>query len=207
MAADQVVAAAVAKERVDGPKMGMWLFLATEAILFGGLFLLYAGYRSHFGPEFELGSEELNLVLGTTNTLVLITSSLTVALAILGWREDRKRLFHVLLGATLLLAATFLVIKGFEWAEKFVHGMYPDAPHLLELPRGETLFFGLYFTMTGLHALHVIIGMGVLSVLLVRSIRGKLPAERTALVENTGLYWHLVDIIWIFLFPLFYLVG
>jgi len=204
MAADHAVPA---ETRLEGSKFGMWLFLATEIILFGGLFLLYVGYRSHYPAEFELGSEELNLTLGTINTVVLITSSLFVALSILARRDSRKRLSDLMLSLTILLGLAFLAIKGFEWTEKFVHGLYPDAPHLLELPRGETLYIGLYFTMTGLHAVHVIVGIGVLLVLLIRSLRGNLPQERIALFENSGLYWHLVDIIWIFLFPLFYLIG
>ena len=111
------------------------------------------------------------------------------------------------LGATIALGAAFLVVKGFEWAAKFEHGLYPRAEVLLGKPPGEILYFGLYFTMTGLHALHVIIGMGVLAVMLSFVARGKATQEKSAALENAGLYWHLVDIIWIFLFPLFYLIS
>ncbi len=187
-------------------KVGMWLFLCTEVLLFGGLFLLYSAYRYHHPQEFHEASLELNRVFGTLNTAVLITSSLSVALAIHALGENRRRATLAFLGITLALGATFLVVKGFEWGEKFAHGLYPSAPFLLSQPKGKILYFGLYFMMTGLHALHVLVGLGILSIFLALVVKGRISAERPVLLENAGLYWHLVDIIWIFLFPLFYLI-
>ncbi len=145
---------------------------------------------------------------GTLNTAVLLTSSLTAVLAIYSLQErGDKRRSAWFLGATIALGGVFLVVKAFEWAAKFEHGLYPRAAELLKHPPGEILYFGLYFTMTGLHALHVIIGMTVLSVVLSWVVKGSVNQKRSAILENAGLYWHLVDIIWIFLFPLFYLIS
>jgi cytochrome c oxidase subunit 3 len=207
MSVQSDVTESATEARVDGSKLGMWLFLATELILFGGLFILYASYRFEYPALFQTGSNELNLTLGTINTVVLITSSLFVALSILALEKERVRLSRLFLALTIFMGLAFMVIKGFEWGEKFRHGLYPNAEHLLSMEEGEILFFGLYYTMTGLHALHVLIGVGVLSGLLLFHFRGTLTRDRIALLENGGLYWHLVDIIWIFLFPLFYLIG
>jgi len=189
-----------------GGRLGMWLFLCTEILLFGGLFLLYAVYRFKHSAEFHQASLELNRFHGTLNTAVLISSSLTVALAIHSLAEGRLRRTSLFLGVTLLGGLAFLVVKGFEWGEKFAHGLYPGSPELLAGPKGEVLYFGLYFMMTGLHALHVLVGLGVLAVVLALLLRGRVSRERPILLENAGLYWHLVDVIWIFLFPLFYLI-
>ena len=190
----------------SGGKLGMWLFICTEVLLFGGLFLLYSAYRYHHPQEFHEASLELNRFFGTLNTSVLITSSLSVVLAVHALGENRKARTLALLAVTLALGAAFLVIKGFEWGEKFAHGLYPNSPVLLAQAKGKVLYFGLYFMMTGLHALHVLVGMGLLSAFLALVARGRISAERPILLENAGLYWHLVDVIWIFLFPLFYLI-
>jgi cytochrome c oxidase subunit III len=191
-----------------GSRIGMWLFLLSEILIFGGLFLLYAVYRAKHPVDFHAASRELSRFDGTLNTAVLLTSSLTAVLAIFSLQElGKARKAAWFLGATISLGAVFLVVKGFEWAAKFEHGLYPRAAELMKRPPGEILYFGLYFTMTGLHALHVIIGMGILSVMLARVIRGSVTREKSAALENAGLYWHLVDIIWIFLFPLFYLIS
>ena len=184
------------RERSVGSRIGMWLFL------------LYAVYRAKHPADFHAASLELSRFDGTLNTAILLTSSLTAVLAIFSIQElGRARRAALFLGATIALGAAFLVVKGFEWAAKFEHGLYPNAPVLLQRPSGEILYFGLYFTMTGLHALHVIIGMGVLAWMLTFVLRGKVTRDRSAGLENAGLYWHLVDIIWIFLFPLFYLIS
>jgi cytochrome c oxidase subunit III len=185
----------------------MWLFICTEILLFGGLFLLYSVYRYKHPADFHAASLDLSRFDGTLNTVVLITSSLTAALAVHELREGRPARTRLLIGATILLALTFLTVKGFEWAEKFGHGLYPSAPHLLSLPTGQILYFGLYFTMTGLHALHVIVGMGIFGYALRSMSKGRVGPERPILVENATLFWHLVDVIWIFLFPLFYLIS
>jgi cytochrome c oxidase subunit 3 len=193
------------RKKSDG-KLGMWLFISTEVMLFGGLFLLYSMYRYKHAQDFHNAALELSRFAGTMNTIVLITSSLFIALAVYFQkkRQDKKAGLFILL--TLLMAFTFLAVKAFEWGEKFEHGLYPGAAHLMSLPKGEILYFGLYFMMTGLHALHVIIGIGVLSFMLVFLKRGRF-GEGSVYLENSGLYWHLVDIIWIFLFPLFYLIS
>jgi cytochrome c oxidase subunit 3 len=191
---------------IPSGRVGIWLFICTEVLLFGGLFLLYSAYRFHHPQEFHEASLELNRFFGTLNTAVLITSSLSVALAIHALGENRKPRVLAFLGITLALGAAFLVVKGFEWGEKFTHGLYPNSPFLDSQAKGKILYFGLYFMMTGLHALHVLVGLGVLSTFLALVVKGRISTEKPVLLENAGLYWHLVDIIWIFLFPLFYLI-
>ncbi|MCX6135982.1 MAG: cytochrome c oxidase subunit 3 family protein [Ignavibacteriales bacterium] len=189
-----------------GIKLGMWLFLFTELILFGGLFLVYAVYRYLHPQEFHLAAQELDALVGTINTILLLTSSLTVAMSITAIREGRKWLSIALVLVTIILALAFLGNKYFEWAHKFEHGIYPRSPLLLEMPPGEILYFGLYFVMTGIHALHVIIGMVVLGFSVRFLWTGVITEHSYVRLEAGALYWHLVDIIWIFLFPLFYLL-
>jgi cytochrome c oxidase subunit III len=191
----------------DRGRIGMWLFICTEILLFGGLFLLYSVYRYKHQVDFHEASLDLSRFAGTLNTIILITSSLTAALAVHELGEGRPARARLLIVATILLALGFLTVKGFEWAEKFAHGLYPNAPHLLGLPQGQILYFGLYFTMTGLHAIHVIVGMGVFGFALREISKGRASERRPVLVENATLFWHLVDVIWIFLFPLFYLIS
>ncbi len=191
----------------QGAKLGMWLFLVTEMVLFGGLFVAYSYMRYRYPAEFHHGGQELNVALGVINTIVLLTSSLTVVLSIVAIQRAEKRATMALLYGTVGLGLTFLVIKGFEWAAKFQHGLYPNSAHLATLPPGEQVFFGLYFTMTGLHGLHVLVGICVLSVLARMVARGSIRQDRYIHLENGGLYWHLVDVIWIFLLPLFYLAA
>jgi cytochrome c oxidase subunit III len=190
-----------------GARLGMWLFLVTEMVLFGGLFIAYSYMRAKYPLEFHQAGEELNVTLGVINTVVLLTSSLTVVLSIVAIQRNEKTRSMALLTATLGLGTVFLVIKSFEWAAKFHHGLYPNAPHLATLPLGEQIFFGLYFTMTGLHGLHVIAGMSVLGWILWMMSKDLVRSDRYAHLENGGLYWHLVDVIWIFLLPLFYLAA
>jgi len=200
-------AAAAHVHRDDtGSKLGMWLFLFTELILFGGLFIVYAVYRFKYPAEFRLAATELNTLVGTVNTIILLTSSLTVALAITAIQKGKRDFSMLLVGMTIVLALAFLVNKYFEWSHKFELGIYPNSPELIKKPVGEVLYFGLYFVMTGLHALHVIIGMAVLGVMLGYIARKRITQTNFVRLEAGGLYWHLVDIIWIFLFPLFYLI-
>lgn len=191
----------------EGAKTGMWIFLFTELLLFGGLFLIYAVYRQMHGADFHMAAEELNVAMGVTNTVVLLTSSLTMVLAVGALQRGRTSRSLGFLAATLLLACVFLVIKYFEWSAKYHHGIFPGREHLHSLPQGEGLFFSLYFMMTGLHGIHVIIGMIVMLVVLAKIRGGRVTAERQGMLEYTGLYWHLVDLIWIFLLPLFYLTN
>jgi cytochrome c oxidase subunit 3 len=190
----------------SGARVGMWLFIATEILLFGGLFLLYSMYRLKNPAQFHSGSLELSRFFGTLNTCILITSSLTVALSIHNLLGNRKGRAVSYLLSTIGLAFGFLIVKAFEWTEKFHHGLYPNAHVLQSKPHGEILYFGLYYMMTGLHAVHVIVGICVLSVMLAWVVRGKVSVQRPVYLQNAGLYWHLVDLIWIFLFPLFYLI-
>jgi len=189
-----------------GAKMGMWLFLFTEVLLFGGMFLIYAVYRYQFPDQFRVAAMELNTGIGTLNTVILLTSSLTVALSIAAMQKKNKFLSILLLSITILFALMFMVNKYFEWSAKFSHGIYPGSEELLNRPDGQILFYGLYYVMTGLHGLHVIIGVIILIFMLVFIIRDKITFDNYVKLENSGLYWHLVDLIWIFLFPLFYLI-
>jgi cytochrome c oxidase subunit III len=189
-----------------GDKFGMWLFIFTELLLFGMLFVVYAVYRSMHPEAFRIAGEELDVVLGTVNTVLLLISSATVAMSITAIQKGNKKLSLQLLGVTLLIAVIFLVNKYFEWGAKFEYGFYPGSETLQELGFGTILFFGLYFFMTGVHALHILIGIGLFIYVMVQMKNDKIHQTDYIWLENTGLYWHLVDLIWIFLFPLFYLI-
>jgi cytochrome c oxidase subunit III len=191
----------------EASKIGMWLFIFTELLLFGVLFVIYAVYRYLNHDAFHLAAEELDTFIGTVNTVILLISSMTIAMAATALRKKNKMLTLALAGVTLVLGVVFLVNKYFEWGAKFEHGIFPGSEYLTEmLSQGEILFFGLYFIMTGLHALHIVIGLVLIAVVMWKINSGKVHSERAALLDNSGLYWHLVDIIWIFLFPLFYLI-
>lgn len=245
----------------EGAKIAMWMFLFTEILLFGGLFILYAVYRSIYPVDFHNAAVELNTALGAVNTLVLLTSSLTVALSIEALQRGKRRLSLSMLFMTIVFAGVFLVIKYFEWGAKFHHGLYPGAEELMTHSNGEIVFFNLYYAMTGLHGIHVLVGMGILAGVyyfiarkpvqseaidynLLRTlpadarlavvsgagkelgevvqldeamerveiritserVPSKMDPRNIAKLENSGLYWHIVDVIWIFLFPLFYLI-
>jgi len=189
-----------------GSRMGMWLFLFTELLLFGGLFFLYSVYRFVNQEQFHIAAKELNTLIGTFNTIILLTSSLTMALAIAAIQRNNKSLSVFFQTLTILLAFGFLVNKYFEWSIKFHHGIFPGSEVLLNKPKGEILFFGLYYVMTGLHGLHVIIGIVLIGVMTRLTIKNVINQDSYVKLEAAGLYWHLVDIIWIFLFPLFYLI-
>lgn len=189
-----------------GARMGMWLFLFTELLLFGGMFLLYSVYRFTNQAEFHLAAKELNTVIGTFNTIILLTSSLTMALSIAAIQKNNVNLSIFFQLVTVLLGLAFMVNKYFEWTAKFHHGIYPGSEELLVKSPGEILFFGLYYVMTGLHGLHVLIGMVIILFMTSFTIKGVITRDSYVKLESAGLYWHLVDIIWIFLFPLFYLI-
>jgi len=198
-----------AGQQRDTAAIGMWTFLASEVLFFGGLFTAYIVYRWSYPKAFAQGSRELDVVLGTLNTAVLITSSFTMALAVMGGRRGSRRMQVGCLLLTAALGLAFLGIKGFEYAHKFETGHVPGGhfawsgpdPHLVEM------FFLLYFIMTGVHALHMIVGVGVITVLARRAWRRPFTPGRHDPLEMAGLYWHFVDVIWIFLFPLLYLIG
>ncbi len=244
-----------------GAKIGMWLFLFTEMLLFGGLFILYAMYRVRYPYEFHLAAAELDVFLGTVNTLFLLTSSLTVVLAIEALQRGKRKLAIWMISITIAFGVGFMVNKFFEWSAKIHHGIYPGSEELMSHSGGEIVFYNLYYTMTGLHGLHVLIGMVIFGVMLYfiarrprqtevidynilkeyrgqahlalvnekgreigpvadldehaefvdikisyEAVPGKMDPRNLIKLENSGLYWHLVDVIWIFLFPLFYLI-
>jgi len=189
-----------------GSKLGMWLFIFTELLLFGGLFIVYAVYRNANQQAFHIAARQLDVTIGTINTVILLISSMTIAMSTTAIQEKNKKLTLALIGITLVLALVFLVNKYFEWSGKISHGLFPGSSVLEDLGQGDILFFGLYFFMTGLHALHIIVGMVVLGVGFMRVKNDRLSFDNYQLLENGGLYWHLVDLIWIFLFPLFYLI-
>jgi len=202
------IQAVQAEEHYDReiPKLGMWLFIFTELLFFGGLFLVYVVYRYQNPKAFHLAAEELDVAIGTINTIILLISSMTVAMSLTAVQKKQQKIGFGLVVVTTILGVVFLINKVFEWGTKFEHGLYPGSETLQSLGHGDTLFYGLYFAMTGLHALHIIIGIVLFIILLVKLYKRRINEERYALLENSGLYWHLVDIIWIFLFPLFYLV-
>ena len=187
-------------------KLGMWLFILSELLLFGGMFILYSAYRYKNPVDFHHASRELEVLLGTLNTVILLTSSLSMAVSISALQRGQRPLSMVLLVVTMALGLLFLVDKGFEWGTKIEHGIYPNSPALLARAKGEILFYGLYYVMTGLHGLHVLVGVCVLFGMLMLIAKDRINQRRFVPLENAGLYWHLVDIIWIFLYPLFYLI-
>ena len=196
-------------QQVEASTLGMWVFLATEVLFFGGLFVTYLVYRAAYPAAFAAASHELDILLGTINTGVLITSSLTMAMAVRSAQLGDRRLLMLFLVATMLLGSVFLGIKGVEYYEKFVehHVPGPGFQFEAEYARHARIFFSLYFMMTGLHAVHMIAGIGVLLVMLAFAWRGAISSTYYSPIEISGLYWHFVDIVWIFLFPLLYLIG
>jgi len=197
-----------ANQQLDSAKMGMWVFLVTEILFFGGLFAGYTIYRMLYPELFVQASIELDKVWGTVNTLVLIASSVTVALAIRSAQVGKPKRVITYLVTTIILAAVFMTIKYFEWEHKFSLGIYPGKFYSfdgIDNPKAH-IFFSFYYLMTGLHGIHVLVGMGLMVWLIIKTKKGEITSDYYNPVEITGLYWHLVDIIWIFLFPLFYLI-
>ena len=208
-----------AQQQKNAASLGMWLFLVTEIMFFGGMFCAYLIYRLTYFNAFAAGSQQLNIWMGGINTAVLIVSSVTVVLAVKAAEAGKRKLLVGYLVVTVLLGMTFLVIKGFEYAEKFEKHHVPgptfnftekfddNGKQIPVNPKEAELFFSLYFVMTGMHALHMIIGCGLFSTLAVLAWKGHYTANYFTPIENGGLYWHLVDIIWIYLFPLLYLIS
>ena len=196
-------------QQKEAATLGMWVFLVTEVLFFGGLFAAYSIYRGWYPDAFAAGSHTLDITLGTINTAVLITSSLTMALAVHAAQLGQRQLLMIFLVATMALGATFLGIKSVEYYHKFSEHHVPGATFQFEkeYARHAQIFFSLYFIMTGLHAVHMIIGIGIMLVMLWWSWNGTITEEYSSPIEISGLYWHFVDIVWIFLFPLLYLLG
>jgi len=208
-----------AQQQKNAASLGMWLFLVTEIMFFGGMFCAYLIYRLQHFNAFAAGSQQLSITMGAINTAVLIVSSVTVVLAVKAAESGKRKLLTGYLVVTVLLGMTFLVIKGFEYKEKFEKHHVPGATfsftdkfddngqQIPVNPKEAELFFSLYFAMTGMHALHMIIGCGLFGTLAVLSWKGHYTPNYFTPIENAGLYWHLVDIIWIYLFPLLYLIS
>jgi len=217
-------------QQVDATSFAMWLFLLTEVMFFGGLFTAYLIYRNWYYPAFVVGSHQLDIFWGTANTAVLITSSFTMAMGVWSAEMRRKGLLVFFLVMTFLLGLAFLGIKTIEYGEKIekhhvpgfhysvqsfvdsrsdkeVFEKYHDKSLPLDMARHTEVYFSLYFAMTGMHALHMIIGIAILAFMIVRARAGAYTTGHITFVENFGLYWHFVDIIWIFLFPLLYLIS
>ena len=208
------------EQQREAGTLGMWVFLVTEIMFFGGMFLAYTLYRSTYPAAFASASNHLSLPLGALNTGVLILSSFTMAMGVYSAQIGKRRNLIICLILTILLGLTFLVVKAFEYREKYVDNLIPgrlipwrpfdpSKVHLLPgaAPQNVEMFYWIYFAMTGMHAVHMVIGVGLLSVILYFAWRGRYGPEYHNPVEISGLYWHFVDIIWIFLFPLLYLLG
>lgn len=184
---------------------GMWVFLATEILFFGGLFVAYLVYRTTYPHEFATGSSHSDVLLGTLNTAILLTSSFTMALAVEYSKEGNSKVTSLLLGITIVFGLLFVALKGLEYREHISDHLVPG-DFRKDLPKQVELFFWLYFVMTGLHALHVFIGICLLSVMAVYARAGRFSPQYHTPVKISGLYWHFVDVVWVFLYPLFYLI-
>src|SRR5664280_2081552 len=197
-------------QQKDASTLGMWVFLITEVMFFGGLFLAYTVYRRAYSDAFAVASSSLNVTIGAINTAVLLVSSFTMVLAVRAAQLGQRRMIVLFLVLTLIFGGVFLGVKAYEWNEKFEQHHVPGPSfHLDGVPQQghAQLFFSLYFAMTGLHALHMVIGVGIISWLIWAARQGTFTAEYNTPVDIAGLYWHFVDIIWIFLFPLLYLID
>lgn len=195
------------EQQEEASRLGMWTFLSTEIMFFGGLFIAYIVYRHAYPHAFAVASKHTNLLYGTLNTAILLTSSLWMAFAVHAASQGERKLTVIFLLLTILFAVGFLGVKALEYKEDFEEHLIPG-PHFSvpEAPKSD-LFFWLYWAMTGLHAFHVIVGIGILSVIAILASRRKFSAKYYNPVEVSGLYWHFVDIVWIFLYPLLYLVD
>jgi len=198
-----------ATHQFDAGRMGVWLFLVTEILLFGGLFCAFAIFRSKYFPSFVEAHHHLDRVMGGINTIVLICSSFTMALAVRSAQKNETKKTTALLFVTLACAGAFLVVKYYEYGHKFHDGLLPGKYFSATgFESGHAgIFFSIYFMMTGIHGLHVVIGMALIMWIMLRNMKSEFSQRYYAPVENVGLYWHLVDLVWIYLFPLLYLVG
>ena len=197
------------EQQRESATLGMWIFLVTEIMFFGGMFCGYLVYRTSYPTAWAAGSQDMNFWIGTINTVVLICSSLTMVMAVHASQEGHKNQIVFWLIVTMLLGLVFVGLKGVEYTEHWHHHKVPGATFQFEGPdaRHVEMFFVLYFFMTGFHALHMVIGVGIVFVIALMAYKGRFTREYHNPVENIGLYWHFVDIIWIYLYPLLYLVG
>jgi len=196
-----------AAQQYEAANLGTWTFLATEVLFFGGLFMAYLAYRHAYPEGFAVGSRQISLAFGTLNTAILLSSSLSMALAVQAARENHTRSLIRCLLLTLLCALGFMVVKGFEYHQDFVENLVPGPSFSKALPPHSEIFFFLYWAMTGLHAIHVLVGVGLLATLAGMARARRFTAQYHTPVEMVGLYWHFVDAVWIFLYPLLYLID
>jgi len=196
-------------QQFDAAKIGMWLFLVTEVLLFGGLFVGYGIMHARHPEAFMAAHHHLDRTMGALNTIVLLISSFTMVMSVWAAQTDRKKLLILFLALTILCAGVFMVVKYFEYSHKFHEGLLPGKyySHKGDTVPGQFMFFSFYFMMTGLHGIHVLAGMVAIAWLLVRAFKGHFSSQYYSPVDITGLYWHLVDLIWIYLFPLMYLIS
>jgi cytochrome c oxidase subunit 3 len=195
-----------AQQQAEASHLGMWTFIATEILFFGGLFLAYFVYRHFYFSAFVVGSKHTDVFYGTLNSVILLTSSFTMALAVQFAKVGQTKLIVRCLLLTIFLGVSFLVVKGFEYHKDIADQLVPGAHFNPTLPLQSQIFFWLYWTMTGLHGVHILIGLGILTVMTLLAQREKFSANYHTPIEITGLYWHFVDIVWLFLYPLLYLV-
>ena len=190
-----------------GAKLGFWLFLFTELMLFGAMFLVFSFFFYRFSGDFVVASGNLNLTLGGINTIVLLLSTYFMGMSLFSMKQDDLSKSKKMIYITIALSVLFLTIKYFEWMAEINHGIYPDSEALNALSKGEILFFGLYFTMTGFHGIHIIVGIGVMIWALKLIDCKKITAKKYVVLENIALYWDIVHLVWVFLFPLFYMIS
>lgn len=200
-----------AEQQKDASTLAMWIFLITEIMFFGGMFAAYTIYRSTYPTVFAVASSSLDVTIGAINTCVLLLSSFTMVMAVRAGQLGQKKMIIIFLILTLIFGCIFLGVKAYEWDQKYIeHHMPGQAAFHLEgtpLQGPAKIFFSLYFAMTGLHALHMVVGVGILLTLIVQTRKGKFSADYYTPIDISGLYWHFVDVIWIFLFPLLYLID
>jgi cytochrome c oxidase subunit 3 len=198
-------------QQKEASTLGMWIFLITEIMFFGGMFAAYTIYRSAYATVFAIASSSLNVTVGAINTCVLLLSSFTMVMAVRAGQLGQRKMIIVFLILTLVFGCVFLGVKAYEWTEKYEeHHMPGQAAFHLEgtpLQGPAKIFFSLYFAMTGLHALHMVVGVGLLSVIIWQTRQGKFSADYYTPIDISGLYWHFVDVVWIFLYPLLYLID
>ncbi len=195
-----------------GAKLGFWLFMFTEVLMFGAMFMVLTYYYSLHHDDFLMASASLNRLLGGTNTVILLFSALTMGLGLLKMKHGNIKGAKLMIWLTIFLASVFLIIKGIEWTAEYNHGVFLgleklQADHANSLPLGQILFFGMYFTMTGIHGFHIILGIGIMLWLLKRINSGKVSPKHYILYFNIALYWDLVHLIWVFVFPYYYMIG
>lgn len=195
------------RDDYEGAKLGFWFFLFTELMLFGAMFLVFSFYFYRFTEDFVLASSSLNILLGGLNTFILLLSTYFMGMSLIDLKNDEVQKAKIKIYITIFLSLAFLLVKYFEWMAEIHHGIYPDSELLNSKAFGEILFFGLYFTMTGLHGIHIIVGIILMLCVLSSISKKKTTGKDSIFLENIALYWDLVHLVWVFLFPLFYIIG